>query len=147
MRLKFSITYLFMCDKGQQLNTTYLFVFFNLFDYLRWKHASLSVFTSLSNCSISFCRKQFCHNFQKSEVIYFQPYRLTLKQVLDIWSRIQQILIIQQCSRWAPVLRHKTNKTLFGPVNFFSFDLKLLKITSNLIWTSKFKFSFEDWYS
>jgi hypothetical protein len=51
---------------------------------------------------------------------------------------------LDQFSRWAPVLLPKTSKTLFGPVHFPVFFLKELYKNKfkNLIWTSKFKFSF-----
>jgi hypothetical protein len=52
------------------------------------------------------------------------------------------LLLIDQSSRWVPVLQHKTSKTLFGPVIFslFYFELNKNKF-KNLIRTSKF-FSF-----
>ena len=49
----------------------------------------------------------------------------------------------KQSSCWAPVLRPKTSKTLFGPVNFSLFYLELYKNKfKNLIRTSKLKCSF-----
>ena len=52
--------------------------------------------------------------------------------------------MILQSSRWAPVHRAKTSKTLYGAVNFFNFYLELFKNKfKNLIRTSKFKFSFQ----
>ena len=55
-----------------------------------------------------------------------------------------------QSSRWAPVLRPKTRKTLFEPVNFSVFIYVHFFGISNkfkdLIWTSKFKFSFRELY-
>ena len=46
-------------------------------------------------------------------------------------------------SRWAPVLRPKTSKTFVQTSKFFSFYLDIYKNKfKNLIWTSKFNFSF-----
>ena len=43
-----------------------------------------------------------------------------------------------------PPAQGKTSKTLFRPVNFSVFYLELYKNKfKNLIWTSKFKFSFQ----
>jgi hypothetical protein len=62
-------------------------------------------------------------------------------RVLRFWNN-------KQSSRWAPVLRPKTSKTLFRPVNvvqtstFFSFYLELYtNKLKNLIRTSNCKFS------
>jgi hypothetical protein len=49
-------------------------------------------------------------------------------------------------SRWAPVLRTKTSKSLFGPVNFSVFFKNYIKINSR-IWFEPVNsnFHFEDW--
>jgi hypothetical protein len=48
-----------------------------------------------------------------------------------------------QSSRWVPVLRPKTIKILFGPVNFSVFFIELhINKLKNLIQISKLKFSF-----
>ena len=71
-----------------------------------------------------------------SRVITFSVYKMYLYDLSGA--------ILMQSSRWAPVLRPMTSKTLFRPVHFSNFYLDIYKNKfQNLIRTSKFKFSFQ----
>jgi hypothetical protein len=65
---------------------------------------------------------------------------------LCLTSHIDMVRLTQS-SRWAPVLRSKTSKTLFGPVNLSVFFKNYTKINSR-IWFGPVNsnFHFEDWH-
>ena len=81
---------------------------------------------------------RYCNNF-----CFISCFSYLLPYSCKAFSSVCGCLLVLQSSWWAPVLRPKTRKNLFGPVYIFQFLFKICKNEfKNLIRTSKFKFSF-----
>jgi hypothetical protein len=84
---------------------------------------------SLENFSIY--SNNFYHNFHLP------------KSSFSYYSLLKFMLQIAQSSRWAPIPKPKTSKTLFGPVNFSDFFKNCLKINSRIwFWPVNSNFHF-----
>ena len=86
--------------------------------------------------------------FSKQDPFIFHSSNVNLKERIIKWT-INNTTLSEQFqnsrkrkNRWAPVLRPKTSKTLFGPVNFSVLFRYIYNRLNNLIQSSKFKFSF-----